>query len=62
MDKSIQESAEEPSPETGLDDELEDRWHKDLRSAFMQQYIQYMQSLQFVVVQTRPQSPKPTKG
>ncbi|XP_031552514.1 KICSTOR complex protein SZT2-like [Actinia tenebrosa] len=28
----------------------------------MQQYIQFMQSLQFVVVQTRPQSPKPAKG
>lgn len=42
--------------------EKEEEWHKNLRSAFIQQYVQYMQSLQFVVVQTRPHSPKPVKG
>ena len=36
----------------------EEAWHQELRSAYMQQYVQYMQSLQFIVVQTRPQSPK----
>ncbi|XP_048580524.1 KICSTOR complex protein SZT2 isoform X3 [Nematostella vectensis] len=40
----------------------EEPWHKELRSAYIQQYIQYMQSLQFVVVQTRPQSPKASKA
>lgn len=36
----------------------EEAWHQELRSAYMQQYVQYMQSLRFIVVQTRPQSPK----
>ena len=39
----------------------EEAWHQELRSAYLQQYVQYMQSLQFIVVQTRPQSPKPTR-
>ena len=43
---------------TGKTPPYEESWHQELRSAYMQQYVQYMQSLQFIVVQTRPQSPK----
>ncbi|KAJ7386497.1 KICSTOR complex protein szt2 [Desmophyllum pertusum] len=39
----------------------EEAWHQELRSAYMQQYVQYMQSLQFIMVQTRPQSPKQSR-
>lgn len=39
----------------------EEAWHKELRSAYLQQYVQYMQSLHFIVVQTRPQSPKQSR-
>ncbi|XP_020912267.1 KICSTOR complex protein SZT2 isoform X2 [Exaiptasia diaphana] len=61
LDSTISESRNSKEKSSSLL-EAEDEWHKNLRSAFIQQYIQYMQSLQFVVVQTRPQSPKPVKG
>ncbi|XP_078662696.1 KICSTOR complex protein SZT2-like [Branchiostoma floridae x Branchiostoma belcheri] len=36
----------------------DDAWLVDLSSSFLQQYIQYLQSLGFVLVQTRPPSPR----
>ncbi|CAH1251154.1 Hypp9011 [Branchiostoma lanceolatum] len=36
----------------------DDSWLMDLSSSFLQQYIQYLQSLGFVLVQTRPPSPR----
>lgn len=36
----------------------EEPWHAELRHSFVNQYIQYVQSLGFVQVQTRPASPK----
>nr|XP_002731655.2 PREDICTED: protein SZT2-like [Saccoglossus kowalevskii] len=37
---------------------LEEPWHNELRLSFVQHYIQYLQNLGFVQVNTRPQSPK----
>ncbi|XP_014668473.1 PREDICTED: protein SZT2-like [Priapulus caudatus] len=36
----------------------EEMWHVQLRQSFMQEFIQYMTSLGYVVVRTRPLSPK----
>ncbi|KAK3091384.1 hypothetical protein FSP39_019468 [Pinctada imbricata] len=36
----------------------EEPWHFDLRTSFVKQYIEYVQSLGFVLVQTRPGTPK----
>lgn len=55
----------EEKNEEGLNEQetrpQEEVWHQDLKSAYVQQYKQYMQSLQFIVVPTRPQSPKPSR-
>ena len=47
--------------ETEKKPRTEEAWHKELRSAYLQQYVQYMQSLRFIVVQSRPQSPKQSR-
>ena len=36
----------------------EDAWLESMKQSFLTQYIQYLQSLSFVQVQTRPLSPK----
>lgn len=36
----------------------EPTWHRDVRHRFLQEYVQFMQSLGFVLVQTRTSSPK----
>ncbi|XP_064625448.1 KICSTOR complex protein SZT2-like [Lineus longissimus] len=55
-----------PSPDLSQrSSPLEDPWHVELRNSMMQEYIQYLQSLQFIQVQMRPASPKrsrPAKG
>ncbi|KAM6963146.1 KICSTOR complex protein SZT2 [Aplochiton taeniatus] len=35
----------------------EESWLQDISSAFLQQYVQYLQSMGFILVQVRPQSP-----
>ncbi|KAM9384552.1 KICSTOR complex protein SZT2 isoform 2-T2 [Pholidichthys leucotaenia] len=35
----------------------EEAWLQDIRSSFLQQYVQYLQSLGFILVQVRPPSP-----
>ncbi|XP_074640655.1 KICSTOR complex protein SZT2-like [Tubulanus polymorphus] len=40
---------------------FEEGWHIDLRSSMIQQYIQYLQSIGFIQIQTRPPSPKRTR-
>ena len=52
------ETKKEETDEAEKKPRTEEAWHKELRSAYLQQYVQYMQSLQFIVVQSRPQSPK----
>ena len=55
---SLETKKERSTDPTEKTPPCEEAWHQELRSAYMQQYVQYMQSLQFIVVQTRPQSPK----
>lgn len=35
----------------------EEPWLLEVSSAFLQQYVQYLQSMGFILVQVRPQSP-----
>lgn len=35
----------------------EEPWLQDISAAFLQQYVQYLQSIGFILVQVRPQSP-----
>lgn len=37
---------------------LEEVWHVQLRQSFMQEFMQYMTSLGYAVIRTRPLSPK----
>ncbi|CAE1264632.1 SZT2 [Acanthosepion pharaonis] len=40
----------------------EEDWHREIRKKFLQQYMQHLQSLGFVQIQTRPASPKRING
>jgi len=35
----------------------EETWLQEISSTFLQQYVQYLQSMGFILVQVRPQSP-----
>ncbi|KAG9341532.1 hypothetical protein JZ751_019037 [Albula glossodonta] len=35
----------------------EEHWLQDISNTFLQQYVQYLQSMGFILVQVRPQSP-----
>ena len=59
--ETIQLIEDETTAEAEKKPRTEEAWHKELRSAYLQQYVQYMQSLHFIVVQSRPQSPKQSR-
>lgn len=55
MDSKIRIGMDSPEPSSRLHEE---GWHMDLRHSFINQYIQYLQNLLFVQINTRPPTPR----